>query len=135
MKYAKLRPSIDPVLENLALALDRGNGEVDVVLHTEGTIIAGSLIGQKEYIDLHHETMKKLIPGQEERLEATRDLALRAHKERVKVEAPLMLLLKDVTLTQGHSKIRIPLWRARIDAISGWYFGPLDDDFLDTIRV
>lgn len=128
MKFVKPRSSLDPVLENLALALDRGGGEVAVVLHLEGSIVAGNLIGYKQYIDLHHETMKKLVPGQEERLEATRDIALRVHNERVKVEAPPVLLLK-----QGNNKIKLPLWRARLDAVSGWYFGSLEDDFLDTI--
>ena len=133
MKSIKIRPSIDPVLENLALALDRSGGEVALILHLEGAIVGGSLIGQQQYVDLHHETMKKLVLGQEERLEATRDLALRAHKERVKVEAPPILLLKDVILAQGNNKIKIPLWRVRIDAISGWHFGSLADDFLDKI--
>ncbi len=132
MKSAKVRSLLDPVLENLALALDRGGGEVAVVLHVEGSLVAGNLIGQKQYIDLHHETMKKLVLGQEERLEATRDLTLRAHQERVKVEAPPVLLLKDVILAQGNNKLMLPLFRARLDAVSGWYFGSLEDDFLDT---
>lgn len=132
MKSEKVRSSLDPVLENLALALDRGGGEVAVVLHVEGSIIAGKLIGHKQYIDLHHETMKKLVPGQDERLEATRDLAHRVHTERIKVEAPPVLLLKDVVLAQGNNKIKLPLFRARLDAVSGWYFGSLEDDFLDT---
>jgi hypothetical protein len=132
MKFVKPCSCLDPVLENLALSLDRSGGEVAVVLHVEGSIVAGKLIGQKQYIDLHHETMKKLVPGQEERLDSARDLAHRVHKERGKVEAPPVLLLKDVILAQGNNKIKLPLWRARLDAISGWYFGFLEDDFLDT---
>lgn len=123
---------LDTVLNFVHGMDDSHEGSVALTVQSDGAVVSGQAISRKEWIERitrQYDQAGAAETGKhiDNLFNLMHTRAVTKHGERVAAGLPTaarrFLHMKDAHITHGSSEIVLPLWRGKLEDISGWSLG------------
>lgn len=120
----------DPILESFVALADSKELEIGLTLWVNGTVVTGTLIGQKRYFNVLADQVSKGSGVLAQHLGSTLQQLADGLPEPEEGQAVTWLHLRDTRILQPAETPIVPidnglLWRGKLDAVDGWAMGSI----------
>ena len=128
-------------LEAMLSMMERGYFTADLTLLVQGTLVAGTPISQREYLEffgavLTESARRAGLAGTDAIRERFDELGRRVEERERRPDVAgangslpggrgvsPFVCLKDVVIAAGSGLVAVPMWRGRLDQVGGWSLG------------